>query len=231
MSERARVAVITGATGSLGQAATRCFLDGGWAVIAAGRSTARLAALPDHARLTRLAVDFDDDAQAAAAFAGASEPLGGIDALCCIAGAFEMGEQVHEMTRASLARMMDVNVGSMLAAVRAIAPGMIARGAGAIVTVGAAGALRGGARMGAYAATKSAVMRLTESMADELRPKGIRVNGLLPSVIDTPDNRAAMPKSDRKGWASPDAIARLIRFLCSDDAAAVSGALIPVNGR
>lgn len=231
MEERARAVAITGAAGHLGQAVARAFLAGGWSVIAVGRSVERLKALPDDARLIKLAVDFDDDAQAGAVFGEAADKLGGIDALCCIAGAFEMGEGAHEITRESFARMMDANAGSMLAAVHAVAPGMIARGSGAIVTVGAAAALRGGAKMGAYAAAKSAVMRLTESMAAELGSKGIRVNGILPEIIDTPDNRAAMPKSNRKGWASPDEIAKLIRFLCSVDAAAVNGALIPVSGR
>jgi NAD(P)-dependent dehydrogenase (short-subunit alcohol dehydrogenase family) len=108
---------------------------------------------------------------------------------------------------------------------------MLARGRGAIVNVGAAGALRGGARTSAYAAAKSAVMRLTESMALELRDRGINVNAVLPSILDTPRNRADMPDADHARWVAPADLANVICFLCSDAARAVHGALLPVVGR
>jgi NAD(P)-dependent dehydrogenase (short-subunit alcohol dehydrogenase family) len=108
---------------------------------------------------------------------------------------------------------------------------MLASGRGAIVNVGAAGALRGGANVAAYAAAESAVMRLTESMSQELRGQGINVNAVLPGTLDTPRNRADMPQADFTRWVSPEAIARVILFLASEDAAAVTGAAIPVFGR
>jgi NAD(P)-dependent dehydrogenase (short-subunit alcohol dehydrogenase family) len=108
---------------------------------------------------------------------------------------------------------------------------MIAAGRGKIVNIGAVAALAGKANMGAYSASKSAVIRLTESMSAELRDKGINVNCVLPSIIDTPQNRADMPKADPLRWVGPDALAEVILFLASDAARAIHGAAIPVTGR
>src|SRR5205814_304103 len=121
---------------------------------------------------------------------------GHIDVLCAIAGAFRMGEPVHDTSSTTWNAMIDINVRTLLNAVRCVTPGMIANGYGRIVTIGAVAAQHGGAGIGAYCAAKSAVMRLTESMAAELGSKGINVNCVLPSVLDTPQNRAAMPKVD-----------------------------------
>ena len=107
---------------------------------------------------------------------------------------------------------------------------MIAAGRGAIVNVAASAALKGAAGMGAYCASKDVVIRITEAMSAELRDKGINVNCVLPSIIDTPENRAAMPASDPSRWVAPEALAKVIAFLASDDAAAIHGAAIPVTG-
>jgi NAD(P)-dependent dehydrogenase (short-subunit alcohol dehydrogenase family) len=111
-----------------------------------------------------------------------------------------------------------------------VVPGMLARGSGKIVNVGSFGALRGTAQMGAYAAAKSEVLRLTESLAAELREHGINVNCVLPSVIDTPENRKAMPQADPAKWVPPAQLAQVIAFLASDAAQAVHGAAVPVVG-
>ena len=111
-------------------------------------------------------------------------------------------------------KMMDLNLGTLLSALAAVTPGMIERGAGKIVTVGANGAKTGGKTMGPYAASKSAVMRVTESASAELKGHGINVNCVLPSIIDTPENRAAMPKADPGKWVTPESLAGVIAFLC-----------------
>ena len=104
-------------------------------------------------------------------------------------------------------------------------------GRGRIVNIGANSALKAGAGVGAYTASKAGVMRLTESLAEELKPRGITVNALLPSIIDTPPNRADMPDADFDRWVKPEQLAEVIVFLLSDAASAITGALIPVTGR
>jgi NAD(P)-dependent dehydrogenase (short-subunit alcohol dehydrogenase family) len=118
-----------------------------------------------------------------------------------------------------------------VAASRAALPHLLARGAGRIVNIGANAATRAAAGMGPYAASKAAVARFTESLAEEMKDRGITVNAVLPSIIDTPQNRADMPDADFSRWVAPEAIAEVILFLVSDAAAAVTGALIPVTGR
>ncbi len=141
-----------------------------------------------------------------------------------------MGPAVHETGLAEWRRMMDLNAAGIVVMAGAVVPGMIRRGRGAIVNVGALAALAGKPGMAAYTASKAAVIRLTESMAAELRDKGINVNCVLPSILDTPANRAAMPKADFAKWVAPEALAEAIAFLCSDAARAIHGAAIPVSG-
>jgi NAD(P)-dependent dehydrogenase (short-subunit alcohol dehydrogenase family) len=112
-----------------------------------------------------------------------------------------------------------------------LVPQLLGRGGGRIVTVGAAAAAKGVAQMGAYCASKSALVRLTESLSAELRDRNINVNCVLPSIIDTPDNRAAMPDADPARWVAPQALAEVIVFLASEGARAIHGAAIPVTGR
>ena len=156
--------------------------------------------------------------------------FGRIDVLCNIAGGFGMGEAVHETSDATWERLLDLNARTLLHAARAVVPAMLARRSGKIVNVGAASAHKGLARMGAYTASKSVVVRLTEAMAAELRDQGINVNCVLPTIIDTPDNRRAMPDADPARWVAPADLAAVIRFLASDAARAVHGAALPVAG-
>ena len=151
-----------------------------------------------------LPADLGDGAAVADAVAKAKARFGRIDAVCNIAGGFHMGEPVHEMPDEVWLQMMDLNAGSIIRIARAVVPVMLAQGSGRIVNVAAMGGLTGGAAMGAYAASKSAVIRLTESLALELRDKGIGVNCVLPNTIDTPANRAAMPQADHTRWVAPD---------------------------
>jgi NAD(P)-dependent dehydrogenase (short-subunit alcohol dehydrogenase family) len=126
--------------------------------------------------------------------------------------------------------MFAINVTTLRNVVAAVVPGMAARGSGKLVTIGAYSALRGQAQMAAYCAAKASVMRLTESLSAELEVKGINVNGVLPTLIDTPKNRADMPNADFSTWVKPEDLANVICFLGSDSARAVHGALVPVAG-
>lgn len=172
------------------------------------------------------AVDLGDPAATSACIAG----LGRVDALFNVAGGFAMGPAVWQESDADWDAMFAINVDTLRNAIRAVVPGMVAQGRGAIVNVGALGALKGQPNMAAYTAAKSVVMRLTESLSAELRDKGLNVNAVLPSLIDTPRNRADMPGADHARWVSPDDLANVICFLGSDAARAVHGALVPVSG-
>ncbi|MDP3859085.1 MAG: SDR family NAD(P)-dependent oxidoreductase [Stagnimonas sp.] len=230
--QQPRVVLITGAAGSLGQAVAAAFAAEDASLVLVDVSAEALAARYPEAAADRLclAVDLLDEPAVLAAVAQAQSRFGRIDALCNIAGGFDMGTPVHATPAAAWQKMQDLNVGTLLNAVRAVVPLMQAQGGGRIVNVGAGGGLKGGALMGAYSASKSAVIRLTEAMAAELREQNINVNCVLPSVIDTPPNRAAMPKANPAKWVSPADLATVIRFLCSDAARAIHGAAVPVVG-
>lgn len=231
MSLEGLTIAITGTYGNLGRAvAARLSDEGARLVLVGRRSDALDEAFPgDSGDRMKLAVDLTDEAATVAAFRTASERFGAIDGLCAIAGGFKMGKPVHEMPQEHWREIFDLNVTTLLNCVRAVVPGMVERGYGRIVTVGASAGLKGGARMAAYAAAKSSVMRLTESMAAELGRSGVAANCILPSVIDTPDNRAAMPKADPSKWTSPEDIAATIAFLVSPGAKAVNGAMVAVG--
>ncbi len=232
MSKSKQVAMITGAAGNLGRAVAAALADD-FRLVLVGNSLPHLRSAfpqaPEDWRLVEVDLSKQDDTDKR--LGELVSDVGRVDVLCAIAGAFRMGEAVHETSTETWDAMIDINVRTFLNAARSVTPGMIANGHGRIITVGATAALRGGAAMGAYAAAKSAVMRLTESMAAELGPKGINANCVLPSVLDTPPNRAAMPDADPKTWVKPDDLAAVIRFLASDQAVAINGALIPVTGR
>jgi NAD(P)-dependent dehydrogenase (short-subunit alcohol dehydrogenase family) len=177
-----------------------------------------------------LEADLLDAAAVANAVRTAVDRLARIDVLCNIAGGFRMGHPVHETPEDTWELMLDLNAKSVINTARAVVPRMIAAGQGKIVNIAALAGLGGKANMGAYSAAKSAVIRLTESMSAELRDKGINVNCILPSIIDTPQNRADMPGADPRRWVAPEALAEVVLFLASDAARAIHGAAIPVNG-
>jgi NAD(P)-dependent dehydrogenase (short-subunit alcohol dehydrogenase family) len=222
-----RTVVITGASGNLGRAVAKAFAELG----------AKLALL-DVKRgdlqdgQNRVFVDANllDPESVASAVGKALEHFGRIDVLCNIAGGFRMGSPVHETKDADWDFLLGVNARSVLNTARAAVPAMLKAGGGKIVNIGAFAAQRGAANMGAYIASKSAVIRLTESMAAELREKNVNVNCVLPTIIDTPENRAAMPNADPRKWVAPQDLAAVIVFLSSDAARAIHGAAIPVTG-
>ena len=227
-----RCVLVTGAAGNLGRAVARLFAQRGANLVLIGRRQAELEHLfgKDGERQLLCALDLLDAAQVEAGVARAFERFGRIDVLCNLAGGFRMGEPVHETKDATLDFLFDINARTLLYAARAVVPRMLAAGFGKIVNVGAFAAQRGAANMGAYTAAKASVIRLTEAMSAELREKNINVNCVLPNVIDTPENRVAMPAADPTRWVAPEDLAQVIAFLASDAARAVHGAALPVAG-
>ncbi len=224
--------LITGACGNLGRAVASTFAASGWSLVLLDRDQAQLTRIygADTERQLSLPANLLEASAVDAAVQQALGQFGRIDVLCNLAGGFRMGEAVHETSDATWNFLMDLNVRSVLHTARAVVPAMLAAGGGRIVNVGAGAAGKGGAHMGAYAAAKSAVARLTESMAAELREKGVHVNCVLPSIIDTPENRKDMPEADPSRWVSPQSLAGVIAFLASDAARDIHGASVPVTG-
>ncbi|HEV8391368.1 MAG TPA: SDR family NAD(P)-dependent oxidoreductase [Dongiaceae bacterium] len=224
--------MITGAAGNLGAAVAAAFAAAGANLALLDLNDASLAKVQAAGAgdVLRQRVDLADPASISAATGATLSRFGRIDALCNLAGGFQMGERVHEVPADKWNFMMELNAGSVLRMSHAVVPHMLKAGGGKIVNIGAYSALSGKAEMAAYIASKSAVIRLTESMAAELRGHNINVNCVLPSIIDTPQNRAAMPKADPKKWVAPEALADVLLFLCSPAARAIHGAAIPVVG-
>lgn len=227
-----KVVIVTGAAGALGRAVAAAFKNAGARLVLIDNNADGLRAVfgGDNADQLLIAADLTDQSALQRAADKAMATFGRIDALCNIAGGFRMGHPVHDTPADVWQLMIELNAGSVIRMSHAVVPHMLAAGGGKIVNVAAMGGLKGGATMGAYAASKSAVMRLTESMAAELRDKSINVNCVMPSTIDTPANRADMPKADPKKWVTPAALADVILFLASDRARAVHGAALPVVG-
>ena len=230
-----QVVVITGASGNLGAAAARGFASAG----------ARLALLdiradPLEEVLGELAsptshkllapVDLTDAASVEKAINDIVADLGRIDVLLNIAGGYRAGTPVHETELKDWDFMLALNAKSAFLASREAVPHMLRQGRGKIINIGARPGLKGAANAAAYSASKSAVIRLTESMAGELRSEGINVNCIMPGTMDTPENRKAMPDADHASWVPPEAVIDVIMFLASDAARAIHGAAIPIFG-
>jgi len=222
-----KVVVVTGALGALGTVVAETALALGARVAGVDHATSQSPATGTRIELG--GVDLSDAAQAKRAIDAVAAHFGKIDALVNIAGGFAF-ETVAEGDPKTWQRMYSLNVLTALNASRSAIPHLLASRAGRIVNIGAIGALQAGSGMGAYAASKSGVHRLTEALAAELRGK-ITVNAVLPSIIDTAANRASMPKADFSKWVTPQELAHVILFLASDEASAVTGTLLPVSGR
>ena len=228
-----KVAFITGAAGNLGRAVSRAFEDAGARVVAVDLDGAALQSAYGESNYRHLviAADLLDRASIARAAERARNDFGAIDVLCNVAGGFATGPAVHETPATLWQRMFDLNAMSVVNTAAAIVPDMISRRRGSIVNVAAASSIRGPANTAAYAVAKNAVVRLTESMAAELRPYGVGVTCVMPTIIDTPQNREAMPNANTSQWTPPDAIADVILFLASEAAVVISGCAIPTSGR
>jgi len=222
-----RTVMLTGAAGNLGRAVTAAFARAGDNLVLLD---VKRGNLQDGDRQLFIAADLLDPASVQTALDKALQRFRRVDVLCNIAGGFRMGSPVHETSDKDWSFLMDLNARTVLNIARAVVPIMLQAGGGKIVNIGAFAAQKGAAQMGAYVASKSAVIRLTETMAAELREKNINVNCVLPTIIDTPENRAAMPDADPKRWVAPAALADVILFLASDAARAIHGAALPVSG-
>ena len=220
-----RTVMLTGAAGNLGRAVAAAFGDANLVLLDLKRGS-----LQDGERQMFIAADLLDAKSVQAAVDQAVQRFKRIDVLCNIAGGFRMGSPVHETSDKDWDFMLNVNARTVLNTSRAVVPVMLGGGGGKIVNIGAFAAQKGVAQMGAYIASKSAVIRLTETMAAELREQNINVNCVLPTIIDTPENRAAMPKADPKRWVAPQDLAQVIVFLASDAARAIHGAALAVTG-
>lgn len=221
-----KVVVVTGASGQLGRAVAQ-------EAMAQGARAALLdvaaAQAPEGAAAWK--VDLTSLADTTRVLAEVAGRFGRIDGLANIAGGFRWQTLEGSSDLAEWTALQAVNLQTCVTASKAVLPHLLRAGGGRIVNVGAMGAVKGAAGMGAYAASKAGVMRFTESLADELKLQGITVNAVLPSIIDTPANRADMPDADHERWVKPQEIARVIAFLLSDAASAVTGALVPVTGQ
>lgn len=228
-----KVVVITGAVGNLGQACAQAFAQAGAKRALVDRSSGRLAPLYPASAETLLIEDIDlaEAAHAAKAVESVLARFGRVDVWVNTVGGFAGGKKVHEDGLDIWERMQRINLLTTLNACRAVVPSMLKQGGGRIVNVGARAALVGVAGLGAYGASKSAVIYLTQTLAAELKDQNINVNCVLPGTIDTPQNRRDMPQADFAKWVAPAAIAAAILFLASDGARAVTGAALPVYGR
>ena len=223
-----RIIAITGGFGILGTAIGRVAASRGAKVALIDRADAP-ADLPEGV-LALGGVDLTDLASARTAMATVRDHFSGLDALCNIAGGFRW-ETLEDGDLDSWDFLYAINIKTAAAACKAALPALKDSGSGRIVNVGAAGAIKAGMGMGAYAASKSGVMRLTEALADETKASNLNVNAVLPSIIDTPQNRADMPDADHSKWVTTSALADVVVFLASDASRAITGAAIPVYGQ
>ena len=233
-----RVAVVTGASGALGAVVARRLFVAGASLALVDRDIGRLPALwpeaeGDAAADARLAFFTCELAEVLAVertVTAISAHFGRIDHLFNIAGAYRGGETIEEAPDATWTMLWEANFLSALHLCRAVVPGMRQRGSGSIVNVGSKASLAGDAGAAPYSIAKTAVVRLTESLAAEVKRDGVRVNAVLPGTIDTPGNRHAMPEADWRVWIDPQALADAMLFLASPLARAVTGVALPVFG-
>lgn len=230
---KGQVVAITGAAGNLGRAAATAFARQGAQLALIDMSMEQLKSAYPEQRADRLllAADLTAEESVKTAATSAFEKFNKVDVLCNIAGGFHYGDPVHKMDVAVLRRMVDLNAVTMLNAVKFVLPRMIEAGSGTVINIGAAAHVQGHAHMSAYAVGKGAVLRLTESMAEELRGTGVNVFCVMPTLIDTPQNRHDMPTADFSTWTPPEDIAGLMLLLTEPAAALMSGCSIPLRGR
>jgi NAD(P)-dependent dehydrogenase (short-subunit alcohol dehydrogenase family) len=227
MSDRP-VYLVTGAAGSLGRAVVQALLSKAGRVVALDHSPIATDGLPGV--LCLAGVDLRDGAAVNAVVARAQAHFGRIDGLVNVAGGFAW-EKLEGTGSATWQRMFELNLLTTLHACQAVLPWLLAQGRGHIVNIGAAAAAKAGLGMGAYAASKAAVQRLSEALNEEVKDRGVHVHVLLPTVLDTPANRRDMPDADFSRWVQPEALAEVVVFLLGEGARAMYGAAVPVGGR
>jgi len=231
-----KIAIITGAVGNLGTASARAFQQAGAKTVLVDRSPDRVRSVfgdisnsNDH--LLAGGVDLSDPVSLAKLIEQTLNRFGRVDVLVNTVGAFRGGKPMHEADPADWDFLFNANVRTTLLCCRAVIPQMLRQKHGKIINVSSREGLEAHAGFAAYSASKSAVLRLTESLSAELKTSDINVNCIMPSVIDTPQNRAAMPNADFSKWVEPKAIAEVVLFLASDASRAINGAALPVFGK
>ncbi|MDV6295908.1 SDR family NAD(P)-dependent oxidoreductase [Rhodococcus aetherivorans] len=225
----ARTVIVTGGTGGLGAAVTRHLLDAGWRLVVPWYVEAELDRVVPHPNLETIRADLSDEQDVEAVVECATKdearPLYGVVNLV---GGFAAGRRVHETPIEVLEAQLSINLTIAYRVIQAALPELIRHGGGSVVCIGSAAAVRPFPGAATYVASKAAVSALVQALAVEYAGDNIRVNGLLPTMVDTPANRDAMPEADRSSWARPTDIAEVIGFLLGDSSRAVSGASIPV---
>jgi NAD(P)-dependent dehydrogenase (short-subunit alcohol dehydrogenase family) len=224
----AQTAIVTGGTGGLGAAVTRAFLDEGWRVVVPVHDPGERGRVGEHERLETVRADLTEPAAAADVVARAGA---GLRALVNLVGGFAQGGRVHETPLEDFEAQLRLNLRPAYLMCAAALPVLLDAGGGSIVCVSSRAALRPFSGAAGYVTAKAAVLALVDALDAEYRDDRIRVNAVLPSIIDTPVNRAAMADADFDRWVAPEEIAATILFLCSDASSAVSGAHLPVYGR
>ena len=233
---KGKIILVTGAAGNLGNAVVEEYLKANGTVVAVDRQTGRLddnfESIDTSAKLHIFnGVDLTDRQAVMSLADDVRDQVGLVGIVVNTVGGFTAGDPIHELPMQTLQRMIDLNIKTFLNTSAGFIPHLIEKQGGKIITIGSRSSLSGGAQTGAYAAAKSALLRMTESMAAELKTSNIQANCVIPSTIDTPENRQAMPKADYSKWVKPEKIAQSILFLTSPAADAISGIALPVYGR
>jgi NAD(P)-dependent dehydrogenase (short-subunit alcohol dehydrogenase family) len=231
-------AFVTGGTGALGRAVVRRFLDDGVAVAVTYRTTkewdeVRVASAreADDGRLLGISADVTDPDATGAAVTQAATAFGGLRILAHVAGGYAGGTPVESIEPKTVRHMLDLNLASAFWAAKHVIPHAKTSGRGRLLFISSRGAVEASAGAAAYAASKAGLHALVATLAKEVGAFGVTANAVLPSVIDTPQNRAAMPNAKFETWVAPAQVAALLAFLASDAAGTTSGALIPIYGR
>lgn len=233
MENKSRTVVVAGGTGALGASVSRAFLAAGARVIVTYRKQEEYDALAKQAGggMLGISLDVTDEAAVAGFVTETESKYGAIDALVIAVGGYVGGKQLWETDLATYEQMLSLNLRAAFVMARAILPGMIRRNRGAVVNVASKAGYGHAARAAMYAASKAGVLALFDSLAEEVKPYNINVNSIVPSIMDTPANRRAMPEADFNVWPKTDDIAKVIVYLCSEDARVIHGAAVPVYGR
>jgi NAD(P)-dependent dehydrogenase (short-subunit alcohol dehydrogenase family) len=228
---RDRSVLVTGGTGALGGAVVDAFLADGWRVVCTWVLPDERERMGEREGLELVEADLFHEEAVEAAVRHAASADAPLRAVAQLVGGYLAGPRVDELTLEQFEGQFRLNLRPTFLVTRAALPRLVEAGGGGIVCVSARAAVRPFPGAAAYASSKAAVARFAECVAIEFKDEGVRCNAVLPSVIDTPANRAAEPDADHSRWVQPVEIARVIRFLCSDESAPVSGAAVPVYGR
>jgi NAD(P)-dependent dehydrogenase (short-subunit alcohol dehydrogenase family) len=239
MSDGSRTVIVAGGTGALGSSVTRAFLAAGWRAVVTYWKQDEYDALIGQVGKAQVAdktfwgasVDATDEAAVGKFVPSVEAQNGAVDALVITIGGYAGGKPVWESDIATYDQMMNLNLRAAFVMARAVLPGMIKRNRGAIVNVASKAGYGHSPTAALYSASKAGALALFDSLAEEVKPYDINVNSIVPSVMDTPANRREMPKAKFDLWPKTDDIAKVIVFLCSEDARVIRGAAVPVYGR